>query len=226
MPKCKLCLTPFSEPLTAANFYKSPQILCEHCRQAFEACRLEKVKRCPRCLKPLDESEEACLDCQFLVRKFNLMHQLHCDYRYTGKVRETIHQYKIAGDTALCEVIANLIRLPKQQYDYIIPIPSPIARDQQRTFNPVEMVLAAKGVKYHLILQTDVRPKQSTLNKAMRAKAPNPFYINPAFQDVDLQNKRILLVDDIYTTGLTAHHAIEALFIRKVGKIDVFAFAR
>ena len=60
----------------------------------------------------------------------------------------------------------------------------------------------------------------------MRAKAPNPFYINPAFQDVDLQNKRILLVDDIYTTGLTAHHAIEALFIRKVGKIDVFAFAR
>lgn len=42
MPKCKLCLTLFSEPLTAANFYKSPEILCEHCRQAFETCRLEK----------------------------------------------------------------------------------------------------------------------------------------------------------------------------------------
>ncbi|RIN78413.1 ComF family protein [Staphylococcus simulans] len=226
MPKCKSCLASFTEPLTAANFYKSPEILCERCREAFETCRLEKVKCCPRCLKPLGENEEVCLDCQFLARKFNLMNQLYCDYRYTGKVRETIHRYKIAGDMALCEVIANRIQLPKVKYDYIIPIPSPIVRDQHRTFNPVEMVLAAKGINYHSILQTNVRPKQSELNKVMRAKAPNPFYINPLYQSVDLQDKRILLIDDIYTTGLTIHHAIETLFIRKVGKIDVFAFAR
>ncbi|WP_412519588.1 ComF family protein [Staphylococcus simulans] len=226
MPKCKQCLAPFTEPLTAANFYKTPEILCERCLQAFEACRLDDVERCPRCLKPLAENEETCLDCQFLARKFNLMHQLYCAYRYTGIVRETIHQYKIAGDTALCEVLANRIRFPKQQYDYIIPIPSPRKRDQQRTFNPVEMVLEAKKIKYHQILLTDVRPKQSALNKVMRAQAPNPFYLNPEYQNIELQNKRILLIDDIYTTGLTVHHAIETLFIRKVGKIEVFAFAR
>ncbi|MHD0398363.1 ComF family protein [Staphylococcus simulans] len=226
MPKCKSCLTVFTEPLTAANFYKSPEILCESCRQAFEMCRLEKVSRCARCLKPLDNNAAICLDCQFLARQFHLMHQLYCDYRYTGKIRETIHQYKISGDTALCEVIANRIQLPKQSYDYLIPVPSPVVRDQHRTFNPVEMVLAAKGIKYHTIVCTDVRPKQSQLNKVMRAKAPNPFYINPTYQSFDLQNKRILLIDDIYTTGLTVHHVIEKLFIRKVEKIDVFTFAR
>lgn len=184
------------------------------------------MKRCPRCLKALDEHEVVCLDCQFLAHKFNLMDQLYCDYRYMGKVRETIHQYKIAGDTALCEVIANRIQIPKQKYDYIIPVPSPITRDRHRTFNPVKMVLAAKGIKYHSIVCTDVRPKQSSLNKVMRAKVLNPFYINPKYQSVALQNKRILLIDDIYTTGLTVHHVIETLFIRKVEKIDVFTFAR
>ncbi|MCD8914159.1 ComF family protein [Staphylococcus simulans] len=226
MPRCKQCLVPFHEPLTAANFYKSPEILCERCRLEWEACRLTTVHRCKRCLKPLAEKETVCLDCAFLEQKFQLMHQLYCDYRYIGKVRDTIHQYKIAEDTALCEVIADRIQLPKEKYDLIIPIPSPILRDQNRTFNPVQQVLDAKGIRYQAVLQTDLRPKQSSLNKVMRAKAENPFYINNENAIKNLENSSILLVDDIYTTGLTVHHAIATLFVRKIGKIDVFAFAR
>ena len=48
------------------------------------------------------------------------------------------------------------------------------------------------------------RPKQSKLSKPMRAQLANPFEI---ISMVDLKEKNILLVDDIYTTGLTAHHA-------------------
>ena len=53
-------------------------------------------------------------------------------------------------------------------------------------------------------MATELRPKQSKLGKVERAKAMNPFYIK---EDVDLTDKEILLVDDIYTTGLTIHHA-------------------
>ena len=52
----------------------------------------------------------------------------------------------------------------------------------------------------------------------------NPFYIK---EDVDLTDKEILLVDDIYTTGLTIHHAgvnytikcqkIQSVYVFKIG---------
>ena len=37
-------------------------------------------------------------------------------------------------------------------------------------------------------------------------------------QSLNLENKAILLVDDIYTTGLTVHHAAEILLVRKIEK--------
>ncbi|MGX0229936.1 ComF family protein [Staphylococcus cohnii] len=52
---------------------------------------------------------------------------------------------------------------------------------------------------------------------------PNPFEITRC---VDLKEKNILLIDDIYTTGLTVHNAGQLLFDRKIRKFDVFTFAR
>ncbi|AYU54575.1 ComF family protein [Staphylococcus debuckii] len=233
MPKCCQCLQKFTDPLTADNFYRKPEILCETCREAWqqslisrEKKALESVGRCTRCLKPLAENETECLDCKFLAQRFTLINQLYCNYQYQGTVRDVIHQYKIAGDTALCEVIAEQISLPKKKYDYIVPIPSPLERDVKRTFNPVEQVLKAKKIAYMPLLNTQIRPKQSSLGKRERALAENPFCFSAMAQSLNLENKAILLVDDIYTTGLTVHHAAEILLVRKIGKVDVFTFAR
>ena len=48
------------------------------------------------------------------------------------------------------------------------------------------------------------RPKQSHLTKKERLADENPFIIDT---ELDLNDKEILLVDDIYTTGLTIHRA-------------------
>lgn len=80
------------------------------------------------------------------------------------------------------------------------------------------------SVSYINILGTDLRPKQSELGKIERAQAPNPFYIRET--EYNLENKTILLIDDICTTGLTIHHAGCKLLSSKVRKFKVFAFAR
>ncbi|PZP94127.1 MAG: amidophosphoribosyltransferase, partial [Staphylococcus epidermidis] len=54
--------------------------------------------------------------------------------------------------------------------------------------------------------------------------APNPFYIKD--EEINIEGKVILLIDDIYTTGLTIHHAGCKLYDKKVRKFKVFAFAR
>lgn len=72
-------------------------------------------------------------------------------------------------------------------------------------------------------MATELRPKQSKLGKVERARAINPCYIK---EDVDLTDKEILLVDDIYTTGLTIHHAGCKLYDKNVRKFKVFTFSR
>ncbi|UTI88585.1 hypothetical protein NIT62_07415 [Mammaliicoccus sciuri] len=78
-------------------------------------------------------------------------------------------------------------------------------------------------IKYIQIYETEERQKQSELTKLERSSQHNPFKIN---KDIDFENKRILLVDGIYTTGLTMHRLAELLFIRKIRKIDALTFAR
>ena len=120
-------------------------------------------------------------------------------------------------------MIASKVRLPQEQFDYIVPIPSPVERDRDRTFSPVKVVLDQMGVHYTEILETRIRPKQSALGKMKRARSANPFTFN---SEINIANKSILLVDDIYTTGLTVHNAGAQLYVRKIRKLGVLTFAR
>lgn len=224
MPKCVQCLKTIHEPLTILNFYRPVERMCKTCQQEWDNVKLiQDHHRCPRCLNYHEDVDAVCLDCQFLEKEFTLMSQLYCDYQYSGVMKETIHNYKFMRDYYLADVLASQLRLPQTSYDMIVPIPSPYERDLDRTFNPVTTVLKKMGVKYHNILGTDLRPKQSLLGKIERAKAPNPFYVK---EDMDLTDKEILLVDDIYTTGLTIHHAGCKLYDKNVRKFKVFTFSR
>lgn len=224
MVKCIQCGLPIYEPLDVFNFYRVPKRMCSSCLEMWDSVKLIKNdQRCPKCLNYRDIKENECLDWQFLAKNFKLMEQLYCDYQYSGIMKEMIQQYKLMKDYYLAEVIASQLNLPKTSYDLIVPIPSPIERDTQRTFNPVATVLEKMGVQYSNLLATELRPKQSKLGKVERAKAMNPFYIK---EDVDLTDKEILLVDDIYTTGLTIHHAGCKLYDKNVRKFKVFTFSR
>lgn len=224
MNRCLQCHSAINETLHARNLFKRRRKLCCKCETQWKEIPINKTNCCPTCLKTLATEETHCLDCQFLAQKFKLMNQLYCNYQYEGVMKEVMHNYKFLKDVALSELLAYKLKLPKQDYHYIIPIPSPIERDRMRTFNPVEMVLEHLGIRYQRLLSTQLRAKQSELDKLTRAQQPNPFHL--INDSIDLEDKDILLIDDIYTTGLTIHHAACKLFVRKIRKLDVFTFAR
>ncbi|GEP79239.1 ComF family protein [Staphylococcus carnosus] len=233
MPRCLQCRQKFADPLTAVNFYRAPEILCEKCREGWKQCLLFKSKKhknmdeegyCKQCLKPLATHDTRCSECVKLSRRFTLIDHLYCEYQNKDIVKETMNRYRNSGDTALCEVIASQIHLPKKQYDFIVPIPSLIKEDMKRTFNPVTQVLNAKKVSYTNLLVKN----RTTGSTAFQGKhnMKNPFDLTQAAHSFNLENKTILLVNDIYTTGVTEHQAAEILFVRKIGKVDVFTFVR
>ena len=98
------------------------------------------------------------------------MEQLFCDYSYDGMMKKSYTSIRLS-ETSICRSIGEKLVLPQTQYDYIVPIPSPIERDIERTFNPVTTVLDKMGISYQDVLGTHIRPKQSKLGKIERSKA-------------------------------------------------------
>lgn len=224
MNKCLHCGRNINESISIYNLFKRPNRLCELCESIWGQVKINhKERRCEKCLKCLSDEEEICLDCEFLATHFKLMEQLYCGYNYNGIMKEIIHQFKFMKDYYLCELLAHLIEIPSTTYDYIVPIPSSASNDQYRTFNPIEAVLTAKGVHFDKILKMVDRPKQASLSKKERLIEENPFIVDTS---LDLKDKEILLIDDIYTTGLTIHRAGCKLYTKNIRKFKVFAFAR
>ncbi|WP_158245672.1 ComF family protein [Mammaliicoccus stepanovicii] len=143
-------------------------------------------------------------------------------YDYKGVVKSLIHQYKSNGDIALSDIY-TIPRKLTLSYDIVIPAPIHINKLKNRTFDHVAYVLDKQHIQYQQIFITKERRKQSDLSKRERAHQQNPFEIT---REIPLENKRILLVDDIYTTGLTIHQMAELLFMRKIRKVDALTFAR
>ncbi|WP_369041170.1 ComF family protein [Staphylococcus chromogenes] len=123
----------------------------------------------------------------------------------------------------MAKVIAQAIRIPYANFDMVIPVPSVEENDLKRTFNPVQTVLEEAKIPFQNCLKMNQRPKQFSLNLKDRINLENGISIQ---SDIQLENKHILLVDDIYTTGQTAHNVAVKLFSKKVRKLSMLTFAR
>ena len=107
-------------------------------------------------------------------------------------------------------------------HDYlVIPIPSWKDDDNKRDFNHVFEIFSSLNLKMCPCLHKKENIKQSSLNKEQRLKTKN-LYIDK----VNLTNKKILIVDDVMTTGSTVKHAIEIIKKKKPKIIKVLILAK
>lgn len=85
-------------------------------------------------------------------------------------------------------------------------------------------VLQAAGIDYRSLLKKKIHlPPQAAMTRNERLAAPQPFIIEKA---QEIKDKRVLLVDDVYTTGQTIYHAAEVLLTCQPKTITSFSFAR
>lgn len=133
--------------------------------------------------------------------------------KYEGIVREKIIQYKFNEQAYLYKTFAKFILNNKKicsflkSYDIIMPVPINRKKYKQRGYNQTELItkeiakeLGIKTSKSNLIKIRDTK-MQSTLMKVERKNnVKNAFEV---LKSEELKNKRIILFDDIYTTGST-----------------------
>lgn len=117
-----------------------------------------------------------------------------------------------------------------QCYDKIIPVPVSKKREKERGYN--QSLLIAKeiskrtGIKYEkdCLVKTKNIIEQSKLNREQRAENIRGAY---ELRNVNkIKQKKILLVDDIFTTGSTAKECCKTLKQTAVKDIDVLTIAK
>lgn len=221
--RCLYCHARVSEEMNLLNLFTMPENLCGECEIKLKEWR--RGKRCGRCRRLMGEEGE-CADCVFISSRFCPVGKIMCMLDYNDEVKMLMHRYKFVRDIALAEVLSYFITVKKADYDHIVPIPVSDKRFHDRGFNQITEVLDRAGIPHSDFLKTEKVQMQSELSKYERMTSANPFTFNQSYKDVKLQNTKILIVDDIYTTGITVHHAAEVLLHHKPAVVDVLTFSK
>ncbi|MQW23122.1 MULTISPECIES: ComF family protein [unclassified Lactococcus] len=212
---CLLCHKPlafrplFSQLLISAD---RSDFLCHDCQATF----IKIKNHCPRCYKP--GPSDLCQDCKNWEAQGVIIEHTAL-YHYNSAMKAFFSQYKFMGDYRLGQVFQSDFRqLPKDRV--LVPIPVSSARMQERGFNQVSHLLGKLPFQ-ELLTKTDSL-KQSSLSRTERLKTSNPFQL----VRTDKLPDKILLVDDIYTTGATLVHASQIFKAAGVKSVQTFSLCR
>ena len=198
------------------------------------------TKYCKICFKEINNDEFArlfdgdiciCAKCQadfeprFISFKVN-GYKATAIYEYTPYIKKLIYTYKGCFDYELYQTFLNLyfkeIKLRYSGYK-VIPIPSYIKDDEIRGFNHVVEAFKTLGLEILPIISKTAHHKQADLTAKQRAKVSKYLVIN---KQINLEKCKVLLVDDIYTTGATMKAAINLVERLNPKDIKVLVLAK
>ncbi len=155
---------------------------------------------------------------------------------YDGLARKLVSSIKHRDRTDLLPWVANWMYFAGQAIladaDLVLPVPLHPARLRQRRFNQsAEMarrISSLSNVDYDptLLERRKNTPQQVGLTESQRQKNVSGAFVVPDGKKPLLNSKRVLLVDDVYTTGATAKAATRALKRAGASNIDVLVFAK
>ncbi|NLM51565.1 MAG: ComF family protein [Firmicutes bacterium] len=216
-PRCLFC-----RQRLAAN-----TILCSHCRLQV----LEISRCCSLCGYPFPaRSNGNCPRCS--GQKFLFAHTCAVGL-YAGQLKEAIRRYKYGGRT---EMAAGFGKLLAQQItkcnwphlDAVVPIPLHPQKLRQRGFDQAVLLAEVVAKELALPLKKSLRRCRDTVSQTQLSAAERRRNLEDAFSAVQAGQmpKKILLVDDLLTTGATANNAAKALLAGGAEKIYLAVLGR
>lgn len=203
--------------------------------------------RCLCCDRALGEDEQdgLCPDCVRALEKLELHQHLreqqgeheplppgvsyvHAAYPYTGQARSLILKLKFERlHDAAVPLARAMTTLPAGEEELLVPVPTTKRRLRERGFNQAQVLCALVAEAWGMpmeeaLVREDDRAAQSSLGGQSRRENLNGcMRALPA-----VSGRRVLLVDDVYTTGATAGEAARALLAAGARSVGVIAAAR
>jgi len=186
---------------------------------------------CAKCSQPFDGAitdSFTCANCEGRVLHFQAAVSA---YRSCGVIRKVIHDFKYRRQLHLRHLIGHWLieamddpRLAGRPFHLIVPVPLHPARKRQRGFNQAELVARELQRSTGIPLGDVLQRIRYTTTQTQFDRAERMENLRGAFrlrQGRNVQGFRILLVDDVLTTGSTLSECASVL--KKVGAFSVHA---
>jgi ComF family protein len=210
---------------------RDPAPFCATCAQSVDSIQ---VPYCTSCGEPFD-AEGPCHPCARCLRHPPSFARARAPFVYGGALLEAIHRYKYrrAWDLgrSLGELLAcSLDRTDLQPANLVLPVPLHPRRLQERGFD--QAVPLARAVSRRLgapMLPRALRrirhtPAQTRLSGRARWENVAGAFAVP--RPPQVASARILLIDDVLTTGATARACSRALLAAGASHVEVLTLAR
>ena len=183
--------------------------------------------RCFQCGKPVASGEEEyCMDCQNRQHDFTQGISL---WSYDADIRQAMYRFKYRNRREYAVYFAReLIRrngnmMTDWHTQAIIPVPIHKTRRKQRGFNQAELLAKELGRYLDLPVLTETvvrirntKPQKELNDKDRQKNLKSAFKINKN----SVKLKKVILVDDIYTTGATVD--VIARLLKRQGVVEIY----
>lgn len=212
----------------------SGQPLCDGCAGSLEPLEVA----CPRCAEPL--AGPASILCARCRRHPPPFEEIVAPWRYGGELAVALRRHKLGRLPAIARELAPMIApflaatLDAARPDVIVPVPLHWRRLLGRGFNHAQLLAeeALRRLDLAPLLDTlslrriRAAPSQTALTAAQRAAAVEGAFEVPARRRRRIAGRRVLVVDDIATTGATLAAVTRALHDAGATGVVGFVVAR
>lgn len=203
--------------------------LCDHCMQ-----NLVRVVPpwCERCGLPLARPSAGCLDC---VRSSPFFDGCRAVFAYAGEVRTLLLAFKHSRAFELAIPLGRLMSAVAMAHgladaDLVVPVPTSMSRFIRRGYN--QAALLARVVASTLQRPLEARALRRVRDMGPQGRRAREERVRSTMQCFSVARpervaqRRILLVDDVVTSGATASECARALKSAGATSVQVLAFAR
>lgn len=223
-PHCEVCDTP------------GPDALCPACRAQIQRHQPPECSTCGALLPPT-AGRGLCEECAGSRRYYKAARSVAI---HTGALRSAIIQFKFNNRRRLQAPLAQLLAdritaepdppqgLPLRSVDWIVPVPLHPRRKQWRGFDQAYLLALELSRLTNLPLVQALARTRPTTPQLQLARGERETNVRDAFAPlgVGLEGKRVLLVDDVFTTGATANQAARAARAGGAAEVYVLTISR
>ena len=204
-PRCPVC----------HGIVRGKDGICPPCRKRLHYINEPKCKKCGKELEK--EEQEYCRDCQRYIHAFDRGEAV---FAYDQLMRRSISMFKYHNRREYARVYAKEMQKHCAKFlemcapEVILPVPVHKRKRRQRGFNQAELVAKELGKLLKIPVDTGYLYRvESTVPQKELTRQQRKVNLRKAFaiRETGKYYERILLIDDIYTTGATIDAISEIL---------------